>query len=42
MAKQKTVQLKHMELNTLKELCKDKHPLLARKLKGYMNVKADK
>ena len=40
MAKQKTVRLKHQELNTLKELCKDKHPKLANKIKGYMNVKA--
>lgn len=42
MSPQKTVQLKHSELNILKELAKLKHPQLANKLKHYMNAPATK
>jgi hypothetical protein len=42
MSKQKLVRFKNNELHTLFQLCKTSHPDIARKIKGYMGVKAVK
>jgi hypothetical protein len=42
MADKKTVRLKHSELAIIKQLCDPNHPVLARKIKHYMNQKATK